>query len=146
MVAISMSEVRFLLDTNVLSEPLKPAPDKGVMRGLERHQDCIVTASIVWHEMLFGLERLPRGRRKEMLREYLRGVLAPSVSILPYDTAAAAWHASSRAHLEKRGISIPFADAQVAAVAAVNDLTLVTRNIKHYGAFSELQIESWHAD
>ena len=55
--------MRYLLDTNVLSEAVKTEPDKSVMKKFERNQDEMVTAAPVWHELQFGCQRLPRSHK-----------------------------------------------------------------------------------
>ncbi len=134
---------RYLLDTNILSEPRRPHPSPTVMAKLREHQEALATASIVWHELLFGIERLPRSRRKDALRRYLLEVIHPTLPILPYDERAAAWHAKARADLARKGITPPFADGQIAATAAVNNLVLVTQNQKDYAHFEGLEVEAW---
>ena len=64
--------------------------------------------------------------------------------ILPYDEAAADWHADERARLSAIGLTPPFADGQIAAVAAVNGLVLVTRNVADFQHFQGLTIENWY--
>lgn len=100
-------------------------------------------ASVVWHEMLFGCFRLPHSARRSAIEEYLNEVVAPSIPILPYDARAAEWHAAERARLSGKGRTPPFADGQIAAVASVNDLTLVTSNLDDYAAFEDIRVEDW---
>ncbi len=57
---------------------------------------------------------------------------------------AAVWHASSRAALEARGLTTSLVDGQIAAVAAINGLVVITRNVGHFEAF-EVEVASWHA-
>ncbi len=64
--------------------------------------------------------------------------------ILPYDAAAAEYHASERARLVALGKTPPFADGQVAAVAKVNALAIVTRNVADYQAFGAITMENWY--
>lgn len=133
---------RYLLDTNVLSELMRPAPDPGVMARIAEAGDTIVTASPVWHEIELGRLRLPAGKRRraiEAIIDALSGVLV----ILPYDTGAAIWHAKERARLSRSGRSPPFVDGQIAAIAAVNELVLVTRNVRDFSGFAGLEIEAW---
>jgi tRNA(fMet)-specific endonuclease VapC len=137
--------LKYLLDTNVLSEPLFPAPDRRVLRRLRDHQDEIATASVVWHELRFGCYRLPRSARRTAIEEYLNEVVAPSIPILPYDVGAADWHAAERARLTGMGRTPPFADGQIAAVAKVNDLVLVTANLADYATFQGIRVVDWHA-
>ncbi len=135
--------MRFLLDTNVLSEPARPEPNPGVMKRLEQHRDEVCTAAPVWNELLYGYRRLPPSKRREELRGYLRDRLEPSLTILPYDTPAADWHAVERARLSRAGRTPAFVDGQIAAVARVNDLVLVTGNVTDYQDFEGLAVEDW---
>jgi tRNA(fMet)-specific endonuclease VapC len=134
---------RYLLDTDILFQPLKKKPDPGLVRRLRRHQDEAATAAPVWHELLFGCRRLPDSKRRDWIERYLLQVVAGSLPILPYDEAAAGWHASERQRLESLGGTPPFVDGQIAAIAAVNELVLVTGNRSHYHRFEGLEIEDW---
>ncbi len=79
----------YLLDTNVLSEAVKTEPDKHVMTKFERHQDEMVTAAPVWHELQFGCQRLPRSRKREVIASFLNDIVRRTMLILPYDDKAA---------------------------------------------------------
>ena len=136
---------RYLLDTNVISEPLRPEPNPKILERLRRHQDQLATAAVVWHELLFGCYRLPVSERRAAIEEYLGRVVAASFEILPYDRAAAGWHAAERARLAAVGRTPPFADGQIAAVARTNDLILVTLNVVDYSGFRDLRTEDWGA-
>ena len=96
--------MRYLLDTNVLSEAVKTDPDKSVMKKFERNQDEMVTAAPVWHELQFGCQRLPRSRKKEVIASFLNDIVRRTMLILPYDDRAAEWHARERARLSSKGI------------------------------------------
>lgn len=61
--------LRFLLDTNVLSEPLRPNPNPKVMEMLRQHENAIATATIVWHELLFGCNRLPESNKRKAIEK-----------------------------------------------------------------------------
>jgi tRNA(fMet)-specific endonuclease VapC len=137
--------LRYLLDTNVISEPSRPIQNPGVLRRLELHRKEVCIASIVWHELLFGWERLPDSRKKRDLERYLFQVIRPSLPALPYDSDAAEWHARERARLAAVGRTPPFVDGQIAAIAKVNSLVLVTANRPHFEIFEDLQIEDWRA-
>ena len=134
---------RYLLDTNVISEPLRPAPNPKILERLRRHQEQLAIASVVWHELLFGCYRLPASERRAAIEEYLQEVVAASIEILPYDEAAAGWHAAERTRLVLAGRTPPFADGQIAAVARTNDLVLVTLNLTDYESFRDLRVEDW---
>lgn len=64
-------------------------------------------------------------------------------SILPYDRDVALWHAEERARLTLQGRTPPFVDGQIAAIAIVNNLTLVTRNTGDFADFAERTVENW---
>lgn len=66
-----------------------------------------------------------------------------SLPILAYDAAAAAWHASERARLQAEGRTSPSVDGQIASIARVNGLTLVTSNRQDFAYFDELSLEDW---
>jgi tRNA(fMet)-specific endonuclease VapC len=134
--------VSWLLDTNVLSELARPHPDDGVLARLAEVADYAAIAAVVWHELRFGLVRLPSGRRRDALAAFVSG-LASRFPVLPYDQRAAEWHAIERARLERVGTPAPFADGQIAAVAVTNGLRLATRNIADFAAFADLTAESW---
>ena len=136
--------MKYLLDTNVLSESVKTCPQKAVLNSIERHQDEIVTAAPVWHELVFSCRRLPVSRKREILNNYLNQVIKPNMIILPYDERAAEWHAIERARLSSAGHAPIFLDGQIASIAKVNGLILVTRNIADFKKFSQLKLENWH--
>jgi len=138
--------VRYLLDANIVSEPLKPRPNARVLARLDEATGEMALPSVVWHELLFGLARLQDSRRRAYLERYFREVLRPAVEILPYDEEAASWHASERARLESVGETPAFADSQIAAIAVTRGAVLVTRNVRDFERFTDLRLESWFAD
>lgn len=131
----------YLLDSDVVSEPTRPAPSARVLDWLERHEGESAIAAPVWHELRFGCERLPPSRRRDAIESYLAEVVLASLPILDYDRSAAEWHASERARLMAAGRTPPFIDGQIAAIARVNDLTLVTRNQRDFRWFEGLRME-----
>lgn len=137
-----MVNLAFLLDTNVLSEATRPAPDASVIARLKAFEDRVVTAAVVWHELHFGCARLPDSKKRRAIEAYLAALRA-TLPLLPYDTAAAEWHAAERARLAGIGKTPPFADGQIAAIAAVNNLTLVTFNTADFEMFEGLRLENW---
>ena len=134
---------RYLLDANVLSEPVKPRPNHIVTDRIDVHRGEVATAAPVWSELLFGYLRLPESARRRIIEEYLLNIVQTTVTILPFDQRAAEWHASERARLGAIGLTPPFVDSQIAAVAIVNDLTLVTANTADFANFDGLRLEDW---
>ncbi len=138
-----MGRLIYLLDANILSEPSRPQPSPAVMARLQVYSGQVCTAAPVLHELQYGLARMPPGRRRETLMRYIEQVLNPPLTIFPYDRVAALWHAEERARLASQGITSPFVDGQIAAIAAVNHLTLVTRNTSDFIGFAGLAVENW---
>lgn len=134
---------RYLLDTNILSEPLRPNPSAAVMGRLEEHSGQLATASVVWGELVYGVERMPRGKRRSVIEDYLDALRGSDLLVLPYDMVAAEWQGRERARLASAGTSRPFVDAQIAAVAWRHRVTLVTRNTGDFAPFAGLRIENW---
>jgi tRNA(fMet)-specific endonuclease VapC len=135
--------LRYLLDTNIVSQPVAKTPAASVLRKLRSIGDQCAIATPVWHELQYGCKRLPAGKRREALEDYLTEVVQISFPILPYDEAAAKRHATERARLEGSGTTAPFVDGQIAAIALVHDLVLVTSNVKDFAPFTGLVVESW---
>jgi tRNA(fMet)-specific endonuclease VapC len=135
--------VRYLLDTNVVSEPLRPRPSGALVRRLASRQTECALPSPVWHEMWYGCRRLPESRRRAAIERYLADVVLESFPILDYDAVAAEWHARERARMEAGGKSAPFVDGQIAAIAAVHGLVLVTANRADFRFFRGLKVENW---
>lgn len=133
---------RYLIDTNILSEPLRPKPDEKVVSLMKQHTSEISIAVITWHEILFGYHRLPASRRKDKIERYLT-LIAETFVILPYTIEAAVWHAKERARLTNTGKPPSFPDSQIASIAVVNDLIVVTRNVVDFQNFQSLKTENW---
>lgn len=136
--------MKYLLDTNTVSDPVRPRPSPGVLRRLHEHESEIAIPAPVWHELRFGCARLPRSRRREAIERYLEDVVLESFPILDYGFQAADWHARERARLNAAGRTPPFVDGQIATIAHANELILVTSNTGDFRAFEGLAVESWN--
>ena len=136
-------KLRYLLDTSIVSNPVSKRPDPALVRHLAEHGPECAIAAPVWHELTYGCRRLPKGTRRTALEAYLRDVVRRSFPNLPYDEAAATWHGEARARLEALGKPAPFVDGQIAAVAHVHGLVLVTTNETHFEGFEGLPVENW---
>jgi len=138
-----MARLSYLLDSNILSEPSRPSPNVQVLSRLQAHRSAVCTAAPVLHEMRYGLARMPDGKRKQELTQYLEHAVQQPLTILPYDREAAVWHAEERARLVARGRTPAFIDGQIAAITMVNKLILVTRNTHDFADFAGLAVENW---
>ena len=135
--------LKYLLDTSIVSAPVSKAPDAQIVQKLARHEDECAISATVWHELIFGVNRLPEGKRRIVLESYMQDVVRASFPILPYDEIAATWHGRERARLDALGRPAPFADGQIAAVAHANGLILVTVNAKDFFRFKDVRVEDW---
>lgn len=99
--------MKYLLDTNTVSEPLRPRPAAGVIRRLHEYEGEIAISSPVWHELRFGCARLAPSRCREAIERYIEDVVLRSFPILDYDRQAADWHARERARLGTRSPKRP---------------------------------------
>ena len=137
---------RYLLDTNTVSEPARKSPDPEVQARLQAHGGEAAIASVVWHELVYGLDRMPAGRRRDYVAHYLLDVVRPALPVVPFDTAAAEWLARERARLEAQGTPRPALDGMIAATAATRGLILVTRNTDDVAGYDGLHVENWFSD
>ena len=135
--------LRYLLDTTIVSSPVVKVPNSEIVKRLDEHGHESAIGTPVWHELIYGCARLPRGKRRSALESYLHDVVQVSFPILPYDEVAAAWHGRERARLEGVGKSAPYVDGQIAAIAHANGLVLVTVNARDFTPFRDLTVENW---
>ena len=133
----------YLADTNIISEIMRPQPDSGVYAQWRSKSGLTGVAAVTWHELLTGVSLLPISRRRTAFADFLQEQVMPTTPVPPYDQAAALWHAQERARLMKMGLTPSFSDGQIAAVAAVNNLILVTRNTADFAHFAGLRLENW---
>jgi tRNA(fMet)-specific endonuclease VapC len=135
--------MKYLLDATTVSEPLKAKPRRGILRKLSSHEGEIAISSITWHELRTGCARLPVSRKRDVVESYLTDVLSASFPILEYDVAAAEWHATESARLAAAGRKPSFSAGQIAAIAYVNDLVLVTADRSAFRGFKGIKVQSW---
>ena len=132
----------YLLDTSIVSAPISRRSDPTILERLSVHGPECAIAAPVWHELTYGCRRLPNGKRRASLEAYLREVVQASFPVLSYDEAAAAWHGEERARLEALGRPAPYVDGQIAAIAHVHGLVVVTTNEKDFARFKGLTVEN----
>jgi len=138
--------VSFLLDTNVVWEWVKPRPDPGVMTWLaEADEDRVFLSVATLAELRYGIERLPAGRRRQRLDDWLRDEVPLRFEdrLLPIDaTIAEAW-GEVVAQRETIGRPIGVMDAFLAATARVHSLALVSRNAADFESAVAHIVDPW---
>ena len=124
-----------VLDTNTLSETMKPVPSEVVLQwlGLQLATDVFITA-VTQAEILFGIELLAIGKRRHRLASAAAGVFEQDFHgrILPFDNLAAALFAKISAHRRTSGRPISQSDAMIAAIAKSRDAVVATRNTRDF--------------
>ena len=101
--------LKYLLDTNILSEVTRPESNVSVTQKLSEHQREVGTATVVIHELLYGCFRLAESKKSHFLLAYISQIPL-KMPILDYDLKSAQWHAQERARLSKIGKTPAFAD------------------------------------
>jgi toxin FitB len=125
----------FLLDTNAVSEWVKPRPDPGLIGWMEAvDEDRIFLSVISLAELTYGVERLPAGKRRKRLEDWLQHELPLRFEgrILAIDAEVAEAWGRTVSRSEAAGRPMNAVDAFLAAIAEVHRLTLVTRNVSDF--------------
>jgi predicted nucleic acid-binding protein len=132
-----------LLDTNVLSELMRPIPDPHVLRWVDAFPEwevwiCAVTIA----EIRLGIALLPAGKRRDLLLRLAEQMFKEDFCdrCLPFDCQAAAAYAIVVAERNRRGLPVSVEDAQIAAIAITAELVLATRNTKDFSGIEGLKL------
>lgn len=124
-----------VLDTNVISELMRRAPDDTVVRWVDRYPaDEVFITSVTAAELCYGVARLPDGQRKTSLAAKVSELLTEDFQdrILPFDDVAAGYYGEIAAVRERQARPISMADAQIAAICRRFTACLATRNTKDF--------------
>ena len=123
----------YLLDTNILSEAMKPRPDSKVIGWLDAHQEESGISALTLAELARGVEAVADGKRKNELLRLLRFMQEDFAdAILPFDEAAAWEWARYCKRANEEGRSVAVMDSLIAATALAYGLTIITRNIADF--------------
>ena len=137
-----------ILDTNVVSEPMKSSGDVRVTAWLDRQiADTLFLTATNLAELLVGIENLPVGRRREGLEQGLTALLARLFGprILPFDKQAAIFYSKLIGQARASGQAISVADGQIAAIAKVHRFTVATRDTAPFVGVGIAVIDPWMA-
>lgn len=137
----------YLLDTNIISEFLKTSPDMKILSKVEEERQRCAISSTTWNELLYGLQTLPDGKRKDMIFSFYIDTVQAIFPIIEYDSHYAWIHSDLRSRLRKKGIQKSFQDTQIAATAISRQMVLVTRNISDFEPMQKINsllfIDNW---
>lgn len=143
---IKDDEPHYLLDTNIVSELSRYRSDFNVLKKMAEHSSDMAISVIVLDELLTGAMLLKEGRKKEALLEFIQNDVKENFKIKVFDEKAAEIHAQIYSDLLKKGSPVSAGDTQIAAIAIAENMTLVTRNTKHYESIATqfgLKMENW---
>ena len=135
-----------LLDTNVVSEPLRRAPDARVTEWIDAQAlETLFLSAITVAELRAGLALLPAGKRQIGLQESLETRVLPLFSgrVLPFDLGCTQAYADLMTMARSSGLAISSADGYIAAIAATNGLTVATRDTAPFNAAGVAVINPW---
>lgn len=135
-----------ILDTNVLSELMKPAPAESVMRWMAAQPaTSLYTTSITQAEILHGIMLLPAGKRRSAFESAANAMFRGDFAgrILPFGSDAAAPYARIAAERRRAGRPISHLDAQIAAIGRSTGATIATRNVSDYEGCGVKLINPW---
>lgn len=135
-----------LLDTNVVSEPLRPTPEAGVIEWIDAQPlETLYLSAMAVAELRAGVALLPAGKRRRNLHEGLEKSVLPMFAgrVLPFDLACTSAYAELLATVRKAGCGIETADACIAAIALANRFTVATRDTGPFKAAGLTVINPW---
>lgn len=137
-----------ILDTNVISEIMKPTPDLSVSAWLDaQNLRSLYVTSINLMELRYGVQKLPEGRRKDSLRDVLEFTLTKLFSDreLAFDRHAAQATASIAAETFRRGMNLSTADLQIAGIALANGFAVASRDAMPFTETGVTLIDPWNS-
>ena len=137
-----------LLDTNVVSEPLRAVPDTRVVEWIDAQSlETLFLSAITVAELRAGVALLPAGKRRTALQESLETRVLPLFAgrVLPFDLGCTQAYAKLLAKARASGLAIASADGYIAAIAAANGLAVATRDTGPFEAAGATVINPWHA-
>ena len=134
-----------LLDTNVISEAMKPAPDPAVRTWLDgQSAETLYLSSITVAELSFGIGALPKGQRKDRLSATFHGVLALFADrVLPLDTRAARRYGDLAVKARMAGKGFPTPDGYIAAIASSHGFAVASRDASAFAVAGLTVIDPW---
>jgi predicted nucleic acid-binding protein len=135
-----------LLDTNLISEPLRPVPNPGVVAWIDAQaMETLFLSAITVAELRSGIATLPAGRRRDHLRERIEAQVLPLFAgrVLPFDLAATQPFAGVVARAKAKGHALGLSDAYVAAIALAHRMAVATRDTTPFKSAGVAVINPW---
>lgn len=137
-----------ILDTNVISEPLRQVPEHQVIEWIDvQALETLYLSAITVAELRFGMASLPAGKRRDWLQEGLEKRVLPMFAgrVLPFDMPASKAYRELIAKARAAGLAIGTADGYIAATATANSMMVATRDVSPFEAAGVDVINPWEA-
>ena len=123
----------YVLDTNVISEIMKPRPNHETVSWIQDHNADCYTTSITIEELYYGANIMPKGKRRDSIREHIDAIVREcNTRTLDFDGFSGYLCGEIRAKSRAQGRAITLEDAMIAAICKRHDATLVTHNVKDF--------------
>ena len=135
-----------LLDTNLISEPLRPAPDPAVIAWIDAQPvQTLFLSAVTVAELRSGIASLPAGKRRDALRERIETQVLPLFTgrVLAFDLAATQPYADLLAKAKSKGQAIALSDAYIAAIALAHGMSVATRDAAPFKTAGVAVINPW---
>ncbi|KGK41157.1 plasmid stability protein StbB [Nitrincola sp. A-D6] len=135
-----------ILDTNVISEPLRQAPESRVIEWIDAQAlETLYLSAITVAELRFGMASLPTGKRRDRLQESLEKQILPLFAgrVLPFDISASQAYSELMSKARAVGLATGTADGYIAATAAANGMMVATRDVSPFEAAGVDIINPW---
>ena len=135
-----------IVDTNVISEPLRTRHDERVREWLNRQApETLYLSAITVAELMLGVELLPEGRRRDELKSAVESIVADTFRgrVLDFDSGVAMTYAPLMASARRNGIAVSVADGQIAATASHHSFAVATRDVQPFEAVGLTVINPW---
>lgn len=133
--------MKYVIDTNIISELAKPQPDSNVISWIQDHTEDVMITSISLEEFYYGVLLMPDGKRKRGIKRTIDGIVQDCADrTLSFDSFCGYLCAKARSQARRAGHTGTIEDFMIASICLRHNATLVTRNVKDFDYIDELEI------
>lgn len=140
------NKFNYLLDTNIVSELLKYESNFTLLQNMTQHCGDMAISVITYDELIYGAKKNPSLRKREAILDFIENDVCENYERIIFDEKSAALHAEIQVKMENLGKPVSYDDSMIAATALANNMTLVTRNTKHFEHIARefgIKLENW---
>lgn len=140
------NKFNYLLDTNIVSELLKYESNFTLLQNMTQHCGDMAISVITYDELMYGAKKNPSRRKQEAILDFIENDVCENFERIIFDEKSAALHAEIQVKMENLGKPVSYDDSMIAATALANNMTLVTRNTKHFEHIARkfgIKLENW---